>query len=172
MRRLPILAVALSLAACAEEDPFVEVEEAWSGRWQVDREQSGEGCEALTTIEPRWPSHELALPNIDGTHLEAIGCDGRCDQLPWLLMPLEEASVDHLFGTSSTWTFFAGETGGGVCDVQTGRLEAELVDGRMTLDLLTYTGDFPAGSYDECETIAYETAQELCTDSVRIIATR
>ena len=160
------------LATACAPDPFDEIEEAWAGRWTVLEQAEGEGCEASTPVERTWPQLELELPQVDGTSLSALGCrPSSCDDLPWLLIPLEEASTEALFGRSVSWTFFADE-GTGSCEVQTGVVDATLADATMTLELRTFTGSFEAFGYEECESIAEDVVDDLCTQTTRYTAAR
>jgi len=172
MTRPLLFAAALLLSACSP-DPFLEVEAAWTGTWKVLSQQEDDSCDPLTSIDPDYARLELELPSVDGVYLEATGCTSEgCDELPWLLMPLDEATHELLTGQSSIHSFFVDQEVGGRCEVQSGSLEATIVDEVMTLDLRTFAGGFDAGGYEECESIAEQVVGELCTNAVRYKAVR
>lgn len=172
IRSLPV--AFLLLAACAP-DPFRAVEDAWLGDWTVTGHRADEGCEATTSATSAWGRMEFEFVYPDGLYLQARGCDGGdCDELPWLIIPLEEASETELTGLAISSIFTGGGPAGGLgtCTAAWAEVHAVQKGGRATLELVRYVEDVPAVDYDDCATYATSAAGETCGDALAYDLTR
>ena len=163
-RVLPLLC----LAACGP-DPFVAVEEAWLGDWKVTSAWEGEGCDEPTTaaVDP-YTDMTLTFIAPDGLFLQALGCRGQvCDELPWMTMPLDEATETELSGVYLSALFLVNGDNEGQCDASWARLQGDIgADGVMRMVLRRGVEEAPVSNYDACDAFAESLIDGQCSDTL------